>query len=164
VSIVITDETASAVRLTIDNSGFVCLGSGVPVAQLTADGIALVDSSGLVTNTRVVSNTVQMTTGTVFGLHSHDTGTSANVSATISTTSGRQTNVFLESPYPAKIFIWQGPTLGCAFTAVPQNQPVFTVVNQTTSGFQIQNNNTQDTSTGHGCSYDPVTSCNYYWI
>jgi hypothetical protein len=61
----ITDVSAGVVLLTIDDSGLICLGSGVPVTQLSINGIGVVDSQGNITNLRAPGSSMSPTSGTV---------------------------------------------------------------------------------------------------
>ncbi|HVJ09925.1 MAG TPA: hypothetical protein VM554_16220 [Acidisarcina sp.] len=92
--ILINDESGGVTTqlLQIDNNGQLCLGTGTPLAKLTASGTGLCDASGNLL-TGVASTTLAPGSGTVV--------LGSNQYATVYTVSGFEPNVWLAAYFPA---------------------------------------------------------------
>jgi hypothetical protein len=63
-SIIIKDETANAVILTVDDNGDTSFGDGTPINRLTLDGYGVIDDDGHVVH-GCTSSTVAVTSGSL---------------------------------------------------------------------------------------------------
>jgi len=63
--LVIRDESANSLLLTISNDGLIALGDGQPVSMLTVAGVDVIDRNGLISTQRVNSNALAGTFGSV---------------------------------------------------------------------------------------------------
>ncbi len=98
-SIIVKDETAGVIILTIDNAGNMCFGDGTPINRLTLDGYGLIDNNGFIIHGGT-SATVSAVTGAV-NMSPTLSGTTINTPfVTISTLSGRTPMVQLDGQYP----------------------------------------------------------------
>jgi hypothetical protein len=101
--IIIRDETANALVLTIDNSGNMYFGDGTPISAVTIAGQEIIDSNG-----KIVHGMGSCTAAGVTG--SIDCPITQTV--TVSTVSGRIPSVQLNTHYPALSYnvIYNDPT------------------------------------------------------
>jgi hypothetical protein len=164
-ALVLADETAHVVLLSISNSGLICFGDGTPVSQVTIAGVAVIDSNGLVSNQRANSDSFVPVTGSV-------TVMPGNV-VNIDTLAGRVPTVQLETDWPMQEIDWVpssippggGPTIP-AHCDVPSPDYMFTskkIVNLTTGQFGIRNQDL-DRSPGHVCPGPNSPNVNYRWF
>ena len=164
-SIVIRDETAYLLILTIDNNGNAAFGDGTPVNLLTVGGRGIIDSNGHV----------------VHGLNScsaHPISGSVNVgintTATITTISGRVPTVQVDTTQPAANYFMEfrnpgDPTSGGteSTTAIPGRTVhnfnavagSFTIFNQNQGDGYVNDPNSQY----HDSSLDSAP-CVYRWL
>lgn len=137
--IIIRDETANLLILTIDNSGQMAFGDGTPINMLTLAGYGIIDSNGKLIH-GAGSNTPVPASG------SGNCGIGQSVLVT--TVSGRIPNVQLDTNFPSGIY---------SFNPVDPNGtgPFGEIVTFTASGlihgctpsvggFSISNNNSAD--------------------
>lgn len=151
--LLITDVSAGAVLLTIDNSGLICLGSGAPVSQITISGTAVVDSSGNITNLRAPGSSMAPTSGTVT--------VNPGSSVTVTTLSGVKPTVQLDAHYPnIKMTHQHVPVDQCISTNV-YNQPSHTARAQ--SGQFLVTSLTQDSDDGV-CTTPISSDITYRWM
>ncbi|MCU1251542.1 MAG: hypothetical protein JWQ49_4571 [Edaphobacter sp.] len=163
--IIIRDETANLLILTIDNSGNATFGDGTPINLLTVGGHGIIDSNGHV----------------VHGLNScsaHPTSGSVNVginsSATITTISGRVPTVQVDTTQPAASYFMEFRTPGDPTSGGTESTtalPGRTVHNFTASAgsFAIFNQNIGDGYVNDPASpyHDPSLDnapCVYRWL
>ena len=102
-SIIIRDETANALVLTIDNSGNMSFGDGTPITALTIAGEGIIDSEGMIVH-GMGSCAVAGVTGSI------DCGIGQTVD--VDTVTGRIPSVQLDTQYPAQSynFVLNDPT------------------------------------------------------
>jgi hypothetical protein len=95
--IIIRDETANLLLLTIDNSGQMAFGDGTPINMLTLAGYGIIDSNGVIVHGA----------GTTTAVPSSGSGNcGVNQSVLVTTISGRIPNVQLDTNFPAGIWTW----------------------------------------------------------
>lgn len=163
--LIIADETAHVVLLTIDNTGLICFGDGTPVSQLTIAGTAVVDADGLVSNQRANSDSFVPVSGSVSVLP-------GNV-VSIDTLSGRLPTVQLLTDWPQQTIPWVpaaiDPDTGMTIPAhcgIPDPDYLFTskkVVNLTSGSFGIRSQDL-DRSPGHVCPGPNTPNVDYRWF
>lgn len=153
----IKDETAGVLLLTIDNTGLICFGNGTPVTQLTINGTGVIDSNGRITNQRVNSGSLAMSTGTVT--------VQPGQTASVTTLSGVSPTVQLDTSYPSQKATYI-PTNGsvaahCQFDSLPAF-PVHSVNSVTLGGFSVLNHCQPD---DQGlCTLTVSMTATYRWI
>lgn len=164
-SIIIKDETANAVVLTIDNNGNMAFGDGTPINRLTLDGYGIIDSNGYIIH-GVTSSSVEAQAGSVnVGVHQQ---------AQITTLAGRTPLVQLDTTYPAYDYFEDlrdpnDPNAGGTESVLPlYGTAVHTCAPQVGS-FTIFNNNEADQYVGDPDSvyYDgnlAYAPCGYRWL
>jgi len=91
-SLIIKDETANAVVLTIDNLGNMTFGDGTPINLLTIAGYGIIDDNGFIIH-GLQSCSVNAPSGVV--------NVGFGETATITTIAGRIPTVALDTQYPA---------------------------------------------------------------
>jgi hypothetical protein len=143
----IRDVTAGVLLLTIDNTGLICFGNGTPVDQLSVNGVATIDSHGLITNQRLFGSGLVPTTGTVIC-------PPGNI-VSVATLSGRTPTVQLDTNWPAVTTSYvnkPGTPAHCEFT-YNYAQKVHRLQGLSVGGFGVRNNDLPDDmglcSTGH---------------
>jgi hypothetical protein len=92
--IIIKDETANAVILTIDNSGNMAFEDGTPINRLTLDGYGIIDDNGHIIHGGS-SSTVSNASGSV--------NVPFQQQATITTLANRNPTVQLDTQWPARL-------------------------------------------------------------
>ena len=164
-SIIIKDETANAVVLTIDNNGNMCFGDGTPINRLTLDGYGIIDSNGFITH-GVNSGTLTYVSGSVNVGIQHV--------ATISTLAGRMPTVQLDTQYPAMSYALDfdtstDPPTGVESSSPQYGQTVHTLLIVRPGNFAIVNNNNaalllRETSSQYYDSSLATAECGYRWL
>lgn len=163
--LIIADETAHVVLLTIDNTGMICFGDGTPVSQVTIAGTAVIDANGQVSNQRANSDSFVPVSGSVSVL--------PGGLVTIDTLAGRAPTVQLLTDWPQQTIPWvpasTDPGTGDPIPAhcgVPSPDYLFTskkVVDVAVGSFGIRNQDL-DRSPGHICLGPNTPNVDYRWF
>ena len=138
--IIIRDETANELILTIDNSGQMAFGDGTPINMLTLAGFGIIDSNGVIVHGAGSTTPVPASGSGNCGI---------NQSVQVTTIAGRIPNVQLDTNFPSGIY---------TFNPVDPNGtgPFGEIVNLSAAGlihiifplvagsFTIDNNNSAD--------------------
>jgi hypothetical protein len=93
--IIIRDETANELILTIDNTGQMAFGDGTPINMLTLAGFGIIDANGVIVHGAGTTTAVPVTGSGNCGV---------NQSVTVTTLPGRVPNVQLETNFPSGIY------------------------------------------------------------
>ena len=154
-SLIIKDETANAVVLTIDNLGNMTFGDGTPINLLTIAGYGIIDDNGFIIH-GLQSCSVNAPSGVV--------NVGFGETATITTIAGRIPTVALDTQYPALSY-----TLGEIGQLL--SDPILGQVVHTCSAgvgqFAISNKNqaTEDAQRDvNNATILAVGPCGYRWI
>lgn len=137
--IIVKDETANAVVLTIDNNGNLAFGDGTPINMLTLNGYGIIDSEGYIVH-GLGSSTVFPSSGSV------NCGIGQIVR--ITTLTGVTPIAVADTSYPAATY-WidfrdpNDPTQGGSESVTTIDQPVHRV-SPNVGSFDITNNNIGD--------------------
>ncbi|HXS13844.1 MAG TPA: hypothetical protein VN734_14165 [Acidobacteriaceae bacterium] len=160
--IVVKDETAGVVILTIDSNGNIAFGDGTPVNRLTLDGYGIIDDNGHIIH-GATSSTVTPTEGTV--------NVPFQQQATITTLAGRTPLVQIATKVPTQHYYVQpgeqnpdgsGPD-------TPEESTSFSPVHSCTPDvglFEITNNTTatDDFVAEFGHVIPSFSPCGYRWL
>jgi hypothetical protein len=154
--IVIKDETANAVVLTIDNLGRLAFGDGTPIDMVTLNGYGIIDSEGYIVH-GLGSSAVIPASGTL--------DLRIGESAQILTIPGVMPIIALDTSYPARHYS-VNPVTGVLVTTTTPT-PVHTAEPDPGS-FRIMNTNTSSVDLVAYPEYDHVINTpgpvNYRWI
>jgi hypothetical protein len=164
-SIVIKDETANAVVLTIDNSGNMYFGDGTPISKLTIAGLGIIDSNG-----QIVHGLNSCSPNGPSGLVNVGIGKTA----TITTLAGRIPMVQLDTQQPANNYFMEfripgDPTSGGTESSTPLPGRAVHNYAAAAGSFTISNQNSGDgfvndpSSPYHDANLD-TASCGYRWL
>ncbi|RZU39319.1 hypothetical protein [Edaphobacter modestus] len=165
--IIIHDDTANAVVMTIDNNGNLAFGDGTPINMLTLNGYGIIDSEGYIVH-GLGNSAVLPTSGSVFV--SAPGGISGGL-ADVSTTPGVIPMVVPDTTYPAIFWNVETDSSGNEYeTETTLFEPLH-VTTPYTGGFEVRCNtgvgNDQIITPG-SAFYEPSvaagTTCFYRWI
>lgn len=156
--LVIRDETAGVVLVTIGDDGLVCFGEGTPVSPLTVSSIAMVDNNGLISNQRVRSNALAGAHGSV------NVGPGQTV--VVSTMPGRIPTVALDIGFPSFLVTFTPASPGVpAFCNPPTpdwNSTSHKLTGLTAGQFSVHSNDIDHTA--GMCTSPNPTSIDYRWM
>lgn len=156
-SIVVRDETANAVVITIDNNGNMAFGNGTPINMLTLDGFGLIDVNGHILN-GVSGATFNPVTGSIsLGPQGNNTG-GLPTTANVSTTPGVIPIVQIDTTYPAHSYTFSTGEISVT-------QPVIRLGIVQAGGFGAANNNSETVTAGHnGFPTNLGATFTYRWL
>jgi hypothetical protein len=144
-SLVIKDETAGIVVLTIDNSGQMYFGDGTPINMVTLAGIGIIDDDGHIVHGFGSAN-ISFTSGSGT-LAALNNSLGLPTSATITTLAGRQPTVQVDSAFP-HFQETNVPPLGPRLNTI--YSPSVVISNLASGSFKVQNTNAAAPGTGTG--------------
>jgi hypothetical protein len=149
-SIIIKDETANAVVLTIDNLGNMSFADGTPVSLLSLNGQQVIDDNGFIVHGLTGCSPAPSTGSVAVGV---------GQSAIVTTLIGRTPIAQIDTAYPAQAYV-QSIHTGVISSTPLYGEPVCSC--EAGSGqFQIANNNSADPSIQN---ITPVASVRYKWL